>query len=308
MGRHRWVTPLVLVATAIGAAAAHDRIPVKSRAELGEPFVPRPEVARLSSFGFRTALSDYYWLQAVQVVGGAQRPEDHGALLGRFIDVVTTVDPWVDHPYRFAAVWMTGSEAQVRHANRILERSFSHHLDEWRNRFYLGFNLFYYLEEPEPAARWLEEAAALPGAPPYLIGLAARLRAGQAGLDVSAGMIREMWSSTEDPYKRAHYEKMLDEIETERRARVLDRARREYRRRFGRDIREVGDLLKGDPPVLRRLPPELHGWEWVIDEESGEIVSSYYEHRYRPHNDPEVRARIDGWRVEDRATDGEDSL
>lgn len=80
--------------------------------------------------------------------------------------MVTTVDPWVDHPYRFAAVWMTGSEAQVRHANRILERSFSHHLDEWRNRFYLGFNLFYYLEEPEPAARWLEEAAALPGAPP----------------------------------------------------------------------------------------------------------------------------------------------
>jgi hypothetical protein len=121
-------------------------------------------------------------------------------------------------------------------------------------------------------------------------------------------MIREMWSSTEDPYRRAGYEKRLDEIETERRARALDRAREAYRRRFGRDIERVEDLLRGRPPVLRELPPELHGWEWVIDEESGEIVSSYYEHRYRPHHDPEVRARIDGWRVEDEGREGEEAL
>jgi len=117
-----------------------------------------------------------------------------------------------------------------------------------------------------------------------------------------------MWASTENPYKRADYEKMLDEIETERRARVLDRARIAYRKRFSRDIQAVEDLRVGDPPVLRFLPPEIHGWEWTLDEESNEIVSSYYKHRYQPHHDPEIRAQIDGWRVNEASEDQEESL
>jgi hypothetical protein len=227
-------------------------------------------------------------------------------VLGRFIDVVTTVDPWVDHAYRFAAIWLTGSEDDVRQANRLLKRSFDYHPDEWRNRFYLGFNYFYYLEEPEEAARWLDEAARMEGAPPYLIGLAARLRAGNAGLDVAASMIREMWNATQDPHKRARYEKMLDEIETERRARFLDRAREAYQERFGRDIDRVEDLLAGDQPALKELPPEIHDWEWEIDEESGQIVSSYYGSRYEPHYDADDRAAISGWRIDQKEPQGQE--
>jgi hypothetical protein len=299
--RSRWIAPGFLILCAGLAHLAHTQIRIPKRVELGDPFVPRPEVAKLSSLGFHTALSDFYWLRAVQIVGGSTHPEEHGTVLGRFIDVVTKVDPWVDHPYRFAAVWLTGSEADVRQANRLLRRSLDYHPDEWRNRFYLGFNHFYYLEEYPQAADWLEEAARLPGSPGYLVGLAARLRAGTGGLDVSAGLIREMWANTEDPYERAEYEKMLDEIETERRARHLDAARHRYAQRFGRDIERVEDLLRGSPPVLERLPRELHGWEWVLDEETGEIVSSWYGHRYRLHSDHAMRAERDGWRVESHA-------
>jgi hypothetical protein len=225
------------------------------------------------------------------------RPEAQGTLLGRFIDVVTTVDPWVGHPYRFVAIWLTGSEADVRQANRLLERSFEYHPDEWRNRFYLGFNHFYYLEETEPAAHWLEEAAKIKGSPPYLAGLAARIRAGDAGIEVAEGMIRRLLAGTEDPYAKAEYEKMLEEIQTERRARFLDAARAAYRKGHGQDIQAVEDLLAGPYPVLRKLPPEPHGWEWVLCEETGEIVSSYYQRRYRPHYSGSERAERDGWRV-----------
>jgi len=301
--RFRLLTILILAIAALGVAIVHGQIPVRTRSELGDPFVPRPEVAKLSSLGFHGVMADYYWLQAVQIVGGSMRPEDEGTLLGRFIDVVTTVDPWVGHPYRFAAIWLTGSEADVRQANRLLERSLEYHPDDWRNRFYLGFNHFYYLEENEPAAHWLEEAAQIEGAPPYLAGLAARLRAGHGGLEVAAGMIRKLLADTADPYARAEYEKMLDEIETERRARFLDSAREAFRRGHGEDIQAVGDLLKGPYPVLQELPPEPHDWEWVLSEESGEIVSSYYGERYRPHYSGEERAARDGWRVERRETD-----
>jgi len=303
--RSRAIALLVLVFCVAGVLAAQARIPVRNRAELGDPFVPRPEVAKLSSIGFHTAMADYYWLQAVQVVGASERPQDEGTLLGRFVDVVTTLDPWVGHPYRFAAVWLTGSEDDVRQANRLLERSLEYHPNDWRNRFYLGFNHFYYLEEDEPASRWLREAAALDGAPPYLAGLAARLRAGGAGLDVAAGMIHEMKKGTEDPYQVAEYDKMLDEIETERRARFLDRMREGYKRLNGQDITKVEDLVEGPDPALTELPPEPHGWEWALSEETGEIVSTYYWRRYQPNFDAQQRAEIDGWRV--RGASGSES-
>ena len=303
VNRSRLLIVAILAVAALGAAFVHRQIPIKTRAELGDPFVPRPEVAKLSSVGFHGVMADYYWIQAVQIVGGSMRPEDQGTLLGRFIDVVTTVDPWVGHPYRFAAIWLTGSEEDVRQANRLLERSLSYHPDDWRNRFYLGFNHFYYLEENEPAAHWLEEAAKIESAPRFLAGLAARLRAGTGGLEVAGGMIRRLLAETQDPYARAEYEKMLDEIETERRARFLDAAREAYRKGHGEDIRAVGDLLKGPHPVLAQLPPEPHDWEWVLSEESGEIVSSYYGRRYRPHFSGEDRAARDGWRVKGVASD-----
>jgi hypothetical protein len=92
--------------------------------------------------------------------------------------------------------------------------------------------------------------------------------------------LRRLVEHTEDPYARAEYEKALDEVETERRARRLDRAREEFVRRHGRDVERVEDLVRGPDPVLAKLPRELHGWEWVIDPESGRIVSSWYGARY----------------------------
>lgn len=281
MSRRRFTAPGVLVVAILAAGWLHRGIPAPPRSALGEAFVPRPEVARLASLGFRTLMADIYWLQAVQIAGGATNPEKYGKVLGRYIDVVTTVDPWVDHPYRFAAVWLIDNETDVRQANRLLRRSFSTHPDDWRNRFYLGFNLFHYLSKDQEASKQLAIAARLPGSPDYLMGLAARLNAGHAGLDVSENMIVEMRNATRDERRRAGYDAMLQEIETERRARILDRARAEYRKRHGRDITRVEDLVDGARPVLRKLPQEPNHAGWVLDEKTGKIVSGRYHHRYR---------------------------
>jgi hypothetical protein len=263
---------------------AQQALPSDSALTRDERFLPRPEVARAASLGFEALAADLYWLQAVQIVGDAKGPpRENAALLGRIVDAATRLNPWVDHPYRFAAIWLTETPEQVREANELLERGIAYHPRDWRNRFYLGFNHFYHLSETDRAAEVLEGAAQLEGSPGYLSRLVARLRAEGGGLDAAAVLLGELLSSTEDPYARAEYEKALDEIETERRARFLDAARVEYQRRFGHDVSAVDDLARGPQPVLRALPPELHGWEWVLDAESGRIVSSYYGRRYELH-------------------------
>jgi hypothetical protein len=283
----------LLLAALAGTALAHQRIPPRLHSQEGEAFVPKPEFAKLMALGFDTLLADYYWLQAVLLVGGPSNPAEQAPQLRRFIDVVTTLNPWVDHPYRFAAVWLTESEEDVREANRLLRRSFDYHPDEWRNYFYLGFNLFFYLQENAEAAEALLTASRLPGSPRYLPRLVARLRSESADIEAAAVFLQELVRTTSDEASAAEYQAALDEIEVEHNARALDRARKAYRQLSGSDIERVADLIRGSHPVLRRLPdPEpsslpaslRQGSIWELNDE-GVIVSSYYGYRYKLHID-----------------------
>ena len=270
---------------------AHARVPVESRADLGEDFVPAPSAVDAASLGFDAVLADYYWLQAVQVAGSQvvidERIAGH---LGRLVDVVTTLNPHVSHPYRFAAVWMTHSREQVLAANRLLERAIDHHPDDWRNHFYLGFNHFYYLGNYPEAAAALEAAMALDGAPGYLPRLVARLKSETGDIEVAEVFLRQLLAGTEDEAERAKYETGLDEIEIEQKARFLDRARDAYRALSGRDLEHVEDLVRGPFRVIERLPdpepdaiPESlrRGSVWQI--RGDRIVSSYVGSRYEVH-------------------------
>ena len=287
------------VACAALVAAAQARIDPRSRTALGATFVPRAEQARLASFGFGPLVADTYWLHALQIVGGARgATEAYAPLLARLLDVVTSLDPWVDHAYRFAAVWLTDSPESVRAANRLLARGVAYHPLDWRNRHYLGFNDFFYLGEEERAADVLAPAIELPGSPAYLGALVARLRLRKGGLEATAAFLTELARETTDEYKRAEYLKTLDEIQVERWARGLEAARKRYRERTSHDLAVVEDLVRGPTPELAALPPahpQFPGFVWQIDPNSGRIVSSFYGRRYELHLQGSDRARREQW-------------
>jgi hypothetical protein len=283
--RRGWAWRLFLAVLAVATTGAvHAHIDTAARISQGESFVPRPESARLLALGFDAVVADYYWLLAVQLVGGAVRQDEmHTPQIARLIDVATTVDPWVDHPYRFAALWLTDSEKSVHEANRLLRRGIAYHPTDWRNRYHLGFNHFFYLGDNQRALEALQTVG------------------------TAADFLAELARTAQDEYERAAYEKALDEIQVERAARYLEAARDEYLKRFGRDISRVEDLMARPSPVLRALPqahPHLRGFEWVLDPESGEIVSSFYGSRYRLHEHPSDVARRERWKALREARSG----
>jgi len=306
VGQLATMTALVLAVAATGFV--HGKMPKTTASARGEAFVPEPQVAKVMALGFDSAMADFYWLQAIQAIGGDVHVDDRlGNHLGKLIDVVTTLDPWVDHPYRFAAIWLTESEENVLTANRLLERGIEHHPDEWRNRFYLGFNQFFYLMQNEAAAEQLLAASKLPGAPAYLGRLVARLRAETADIDVAETLLWELIRNTDDELVKEGYMAALDEIEIEKKARFLDRAREAFNRLNGRDIMSVDELVIGPHPMLEKLPnpePESlptalrRGSVWRLDLESDDIVSTYYDRRYRVHYASHARAKAERWAVE----------
>ncbi len=315
--RSAWRRPVGVVAwlalgifVALAVDALHSRLPPYEDRGREEAFVPDPALARIFSLGFGAVVADFYWLQAIQAVGGnVQMTPELGDHLGRLIDVVTTLNPRVGHPYRFAAIWMTESEENVRTANRLLRRGIEFHPDDWRNHFYLGFNHFFYLLENQRAGEILERASAMPGAPRYLGRLSARLKSESEDLEVAAVFLREMLNTSEDQAAKEGYRAALDEIEVEQRARLLDSARVRFRERNDRDISTVADLVEGESPVLATLPSAepsslpralQRGSRWQLDPASDRIVSAYYGKRYRLHVGEADRDRAERWAEERR--------
>jgi hypothetical protein len=276
----------ILALAAIAAtAAAHARIDTTTRRIDDARMLPPVAQVRVASLGFGPVLADYYWLEAMHLVGSMQHDlHAQAPVIAGLIELVTGLDPWVDHPYRFAAVWLSDVPESRERANRLLEKSISYHPLDWRNRHYLGFNHFYHEGDAALAADVLEPAVHLAGAPHYLGPLVAKLRADSVGLEAAEALLLGLVSTTPDEYAKARYLKSLDEIETERAARRLDEARLAYWRRNGRDIRRVEDLLSGPAPLLRALPPahpHFTGFAWFLDPETGQITSGFYRSRYR---------------------------
>jgi len=282
--------------------AVHQAIPSASTVSREEAFLPKPQFAKLASLGFDAVLSDYYWIQAIYTVGSTrERPSEFSSYVAKIIDLVTTLDPHVKHPYRFGAIWLTDSPQSVREGNALLRRGIAHHPDDWRNYFYLGYNLFYYLNENAAAADVLAKCSKLEGAPAYLPRLVARLRSENSDLEAAVIFLSGLVQTTESEEERVIYRGALDEIDVEIKARYLDRAREAYQELAGRDITSVFDLTSAEYAVLeslpapepRDLPSTLHkGDRWFVDPSTGQITSSYYNRRYRVN----ARARGEQWR------------
>jgi tetratricopeptide (TPR) repeat protein len=299
----KWIQVALLIASMGTAGWAHSQLPVERSAQAAPGFVPDPAAVRALALGFDAILADYHWLQAVQVVGGAKSVDHaHAEHLGRLIDVVTTLNPHVDHPYRFASIWLTHDDGQVREGIRLLRRATRYHPEDWRNHFYQGFAHFFYLGEYEQAANALERAMRLPDSPRYLPRLVARMKGQSRDIDVAEIFLREIMNGTEDPDDRARIQIALDEIEIEHKARHLDRAREAFRKAAGRDIRSVSELIRPPYRMLEKLPsPEpdaipaayARGSVWKIDRKTNRIVSSYLGRRYEVHYTGSDRARLE---------------
>jgi len=295
----RWALWALVLA---GTYGVHQQIPSTPAASREEVFLPLPKLAKLASLGFDAVISDYYWIQAIYKVGGTRdAPHEFASYIYKIIDLVTTLDPHVSHPYRFGAIWLDDSKESVRKGNELLRRGIKYHPDDWRNYFYLGYNLFYYLNENEAAAAVLEECTKIEGSPKYLPRLVARLRSEHADLEASAMFLSELIRTTEAQDAIAIYQGALDEIDVEVKARYLDRARDAYLKLYGRDIASIEDLRTGAHPVLAKFPPPepqdlppglMKGDRWFLDSKTDKITSTYYNRRYRVN----IRAIGEQWK------------
>jgi hypothetical protein len=178
----RAVAIVVVLACAAGVVAYQSTRPARATVN-PNVFVPSPRFFLDFSPSFRTSIADVYYLNMVQYYG-EQRKGGHLGSMPAMVDLVTALSPHFLRPYEFGAFALVDA-GRPDLSVKFLERGFKANPSQWAFPGMIGYFAYQYgsgtkAQNELTAARWYEKAAAIPGAPPYLLRLAAVL-SGKAG-------------------------------------------------------------------------------------------------------------------------------
>ena len=145
-------------------------------------YVRSPEALKRLALGFDALLADVYWIRAIQHYGG-DRLESGKArryeLLYPLLDITTSLDPYFNIAYRFGAIFLSepfpGGPGRPDQAIALLRKGLVTQPAKWQYFHDIAFVHYWALRDPIAAAHWFQRAAEQPGAPNWLMPVAAAM-------------------------------------------------------------------------------------------------------------------------------------
>lgn len=162
-----WLALAILVCLG-GASLLHGQL--LARDELYRPrpndavYLPKPELFRATSLGFRQLAADLLWVKLVQSVGDMTDRTAGFKYIYEYTDIVTDVDPRYAAPYLIGNFWLVGWD-RVEQANKLLEKGRQRFPETYKFPYYLGLNHFLWLHDRAKAIEYFSDAAKLHGTP-----------------------------------------------------------------------------------------------------------------------------------------------
>ncbi len=204
---------LVLVVCAAAVVGFQLTRPEKGLSD-PRPYVPSPELYTYLPAGLRPAVADAYWLGVIQYYG--EHVVSDGILdsLPGMLELVTDLSPGFVRAYLFGAPALLFDMGEGQAAFELLKKGREANPDEWRIPALMGLFVYQYAADEDKAliaARLYREAAAMPGAPPYLSRLAARLTQ-KGGERQTAVLLWGQAYAEGDEYSREKAVEALDEL------------------------------------------------------------------------------------------------
>ncbi len=180
----------------------------------------------------------------------ADRRQKNMPVLSAYFKQVAVMHPLLSDTYYMAEsalAWVSPDYA-IR-ANEILKIGIQSHKGAYFLPFFMGFNYFYHLQEPEEGAKWLKRASEYEGSPKWFAHFASILTA--RGGNISGGLVwlRMMLSTADDENEKQRY--VGDIAEYEKAMLVLE-AIEDYKAKKKRAPKKLEDLV---PEFLEALPP-----------------------------------------------------
>jgi hypothetical protein len=203
------------------------------------------ELARKPEGGFRLVKKQYDW------------PSIH-----RLFIASQALDPSFAQTYIVAQGWLPWEPAgMVAETQEILKTAVRNRPWDWQPAHSMGFNTYYFLNQPGEAGKIFLEAAKTPNAPPFLSILGARL-AQKGGETEAAIIIMKSMLADKNP-EEPGYPDMLDRLHALEGVRVIEQASNSYEKTLGRKPSSLSELTASG--ILAALPPNPYNLDYCMD-------------------------------------------
>ena len=216
-----------------------DYLTLEAGAQLGTQLIRKPEG------GFQVVQKQYDW------------PNIH-----RLFVASQTLDPYFGQTYIVMQGTLPWQPANmVAEAQKFLKITAQNRLWDWQPTHAMGFNAYYFLNQPGEAGRIFLEAAQVPNAPSFLSILGARLAQKGGETETAIVIMKSMLAnkSSEEP----GYADMLDRLQALEGVFVIEKAVTKYVTVLGRKPSSLVELV--DSEVLEQLPVNPYDLSYCID-------------------------------------------
>lgn len=132
-------------------------------------FIPSAQAVRLVALGYDQLLADFYWLAFVAYVGDSvARSYDHSVLADKYLDLISSLDPYFTQPYWYCAFTIGSEQNRPLRANEIIQRGIRANPDNWYLPYIAGINMYLFAHDEVSAAKYYTVASKFSDAPPWL--------------------------------------------------------------------------------------------------------------------------------------------
>jgi tetratricopeptide (TPR) repeat protein len=237
-------------------------------------YLPSGKVLKALSLGHYGLIADIYWMRAVQYYGGKRlQNAKQYELLEPFVDIATTLDPYLLHAYRFGSIFLSekspvGAE-QPKKAIALLEKGIRYNPNEWQLYRDLGFVYYWYLEDYKKAAEGFLEGSKNPQSAKWMKTFAAELLAKGNTRETAQFLWQEVYDTSEsEPLKKNAKENLLklqalDDID------ILKSVVSKVEAKTGRKVSSLQELVSWG--ILEKMPLDPKGFPYTLDPETGVI-------------------------------------
>ena len=246
----------------VAALISHwnDQRPHNASSQFAEEqlYLNGPTMKRLT-LAFNGVAADWYWMRSLQYVGGkiVNYEDTHAGkfdlndlssldlrLLPSLLRMATTLDPQFLEPYYYGALVLPDIDSNE--AIALLDGGIAANPNQWRLYQHLGY-IYWQRRDYDRASKIYDAGSKLPGAPPWMIAMSARMKAEGGAPQAAREMYLHINEVSDDIAIRHMVEKQLVRLDSLDERERIRRAISDYSARAGRcpiTWREIGPALR----------------------------------------------------------------
>jgi tetratricopeptide (TPR) repeat protein len=212
------------------------------------------------AFGAEGLIADWYWMNSLQYIGGKIASvgldevnlEDlrplNPRLLYPYLNNATELDPRFVAPYLYGATILPAIDRDQ--AVTLTERGIANNPDEWRLHQYLGY-IYWRIGNYDKAAETYGKGSQIPGAPPFMRMMSARMRTEGGSRDIAREIYKQILSQADGEQSRQNAQLRLLQIDSLDERDRINAALNQFRDENKRCPSNWSELL----PIFRRTRP-----------------------------------------------------